>query len=238
VEAPSKKQKRDPLEGALQVMEFISKFERPICSKTRSLRCPTKSLDPLLKLLHTTTTDQGKNDERRLRIGLFTNGKKVPIIIVPENPSAGNICLASIEKFLVAGEYVTNPPKLPEHQRKCEIVLTMRGRKMTFEVCNNPRLLPPCEWNSVVAVFVQGRKQEFEGWPCTDPAIIFRRARGFLLRFAGKDESECPLWNVKELTFDRNMRYRDLSVQREILNEIESLLFEAVEEGSQEGSQA
>ncbi len=83
----------------------------------------------------------------------------------------------------------------------------------------------------MVAVFVTGRKQEFEGWPCTDPAIIFRHARGFLLHF-GKDEAECPLWNVKEFTLDRNMRYRDLSIQREILNEIESLLFEAIEEGS------
>ncbi len=132
MEASSKKHKKDPLESALQVMEFISKFERPICSKTRSLRCPTKSLDPLLKLLHTSASDQGKNDEKRLRIELFTNGKKVPIIIVPENHSAGNLCLANIERFLVAGEYLLSPPKLAEHVRKCEIVLTIRGRKMAF----------------------------------------------------------------------------------------------------------
>lgn len=71
-----------------------------------------------------------------------------------------------------------------------------------------------------MAVFVQGHKQEFEGWPCSDPALIFRQAKGYFLHFAGKDESESPLWNVKELTLDRNMRYRDLSVQREILHEI------------------
>lgn len=84
------------------MMEFISKFERPICSKTRSLRCPNKSLDPLLKLLHT-SSEQGKNDEKQLRIGMFAGGKKVPIIIVPENHNAGNLCLANIEKLLANG---------------------------------------------------------------------------------------------------------------------------------------
>lgn len=90
------------MEAELQVMEFISKFERPICSKTRSLRCPNKCLDPLLKLLHT-STEEGKNDEKELRMGMFAGGKKVPIIIVPENHTAGNLCLANIEKFLANG---------------------------------------------------------------------------------------------------------------------------------------
>lgn len=101
VEAPSKRHKRDPMEAELQVMEFISKFERPVCSKTRSLRCPSKSLDPLLKLLYSNT--EGKNDEKQLRIGMFAGGKRVPIIIVPESHTAGNLCLANIEKFLTNG---------------------------------------------------------------------------------------------------------------------------------------
>jgi hypothetical protein len=217
------------------VIDFISKFERPISSKTRSLRCPSKSLDPLLRLLHTGTGEQGRIDEKRLRIGQFADGKKLPIIIVPENQLPGNVGLANIEKLLAGGEYVVEPSKLPDHQRKCEIALVIRGRRVGFEVCSNPRLMPPSEWPSVVAVFVQGRKNEFEGWPCCDPVLIFRQARGFLLRFAGKEEGEGTQWNVKQLTLDRNVRYRDGSVQREIVEDIESLLFEATDSNSQKG---
>lgn len=232
-DAPSKRQKPDPLSGELQVIDFIGKFERPISSKSRSLRCPSKSLDPLLRLLHSGSGEQGRADEKRLRIGQFADGKKLPILIVPESQHPGNVGLANIEKLLTGGEYVSEPPRLPDHQRKCEIAVTMRGRRVGFEVCSNPRLMPPCEWPSVVAVFVQGRKHEFEGWPCADPALIFRQARGFLLRFAGTEESEGLQWNVKQLILDRNVRYRDAAVQREILEDIEAALFQPLDSSSQ-----
>lgn len=48
--------------------------------------------------------------------------------------------------------------------------------------------MPPNDWPAVVAIFLQGIKNEFEGWPCSDPIAMFRQARGFLLKFPGKDE--------------------------------------------------
>lgn len=84
----------------------------------------------------------------------------------------------------------------------------------------------PNDWPSVVAVFVQGRTNEFEGWPCTDPALIFKQAKGFRLSFSSKEES--ATWvdgSIKEVMLDRNMRYRDAGIQREIMGEIEAHLF-------------
>lgn len=48
---PAKKLKADTISPELQVIEFISKFERPTSSKTRSLRCANKSFEGLLKVL-------------------------------------------------------------------------------------------------------------------------------------------------------------------------------------------
>jgi hypothetical protein len=52
----NKKLKTDPtlLSQELQVIDCISKFERPVNSKTRSLRCINKSFENLLKTLQTT----------------------------------------------------------------------------------------------------------------------------------------------------------------------------------------
>ena len=49
---PDKKVKSETLSPELQVIEFISKFQRPTSFKTRSLRCPNKSFESLLKVLH------------------------------------------------------------------------------------------------------------------------------------------------------------------------------------------
>jgi hypothetical protein len=49
---PAKKVKSETLSPELQVIEFISKFQRPTSSKTRSLRCPNKSFESLLKVVH------------------------------------------------------------------------------------------------------------------------------------------------------------------------------------------
>jgi hypothetical protein len=35
---------------------------------------------------------------------------------------------------------------------------TLRGKRVLFDVTNNPSLLTPTEWSNVVAIFVQGRK--------------------------------------------------------------------------------
>ena len=64
-----------------------------------------------------------------------------------------------MENFLVNGEYVENPAFSSKNpQRKLEFIYTLRGKKTTFDVTNNPSLLTPSDWQNVVAVFVQGMK--------------------------------------------------------------------------------
>lgn len=66
---PAKKLKTENLSPELQVIEFISKFERPTSSKTRSLRCPNKSFESLLKVLQSSGGDDaGKVEEKKMRI--------------------------------------------------------------------------------------------------------------------------------------------------------------------------
>lgn len=60
----------------------------------------------------------------------------------------------------------------------------IRGKRVLFEVTSNPSLLSyEKDWEYVVAIFVQGRKSEFESWPVTDPVKIFKNAKGFLMKF-------------------------------------------------------
>jgi hypothetical protein len=56
----------------LQVIDFIYKFERPTSSKTRSLRCPSKSFESLLKILRSNPAEETeKKDEKKMRINLI-----------------------------------------------------------------------------------------------------------------------------------------------------------------------
>ena len=105
---------------------------------------------------------------------------------------------------------------------------TLKGKKLLFEVTNNPALLTPSDWNNVVAIFVQGRKNEFQNWFYRDPVDIFKRTRGFLLKFPTKEQIEGQDWNIKVFTLDRNVRYRDSGVQKAIWGEIEGFLYEKV----------
>jgi hypothetical protein len=65
----TKKVKAETLSPELQVIEFISKFQRPTSSKTRSLRCPNKSFESLLKVLHSNDSEEGgKVEKKKMRI--------------------------------------------------------------------------------------------------------------------------------------------------------------------------
>jgi len=158
LEAPSKKQKKDPFSTQMQAIDSINKFERPLSSKSDSLRCPPKAMDPLLKILHSSSGEQARQEEKRMRINEILERRKLPIIIVPHGPMTGSIGLSNIEKLLNAGEYVSQTQRFPDHVCKCEISLTLRGRKVNFEVWNNARLIGSAEWYTVVAVFVEGKK--------------------------------------------------------------------------------
>lgn len=165
-----------------------------------------------------------------MRINSILERKKNPIIIVPEHSQTGNLCIDNVEKFLLDGEYTEHNesgPFAPLH-RIVEIGYTLKGKKTVFDITNNPSLLGLPEWQNVVAIFVQGRKNEFQTWAIKDPLEIFKRAKGFLLKFPTKEQSEGHEWNIKVFNLDRNVRYRDSNIQRAIWSEIEAFLYEKI----------
>ena len=163
-----------------------------------------------------------------MRINQIIERKRCPIIIVPEHPQAGNLSLANCEKFLVCGDYVQDAQLSNPYQRKIDMEVKLKSKRVLFEVNNNPALLTEPEWKNVVAVFVQGRRNEFQGWPFTKPEDVFRTARGYLLRFPNKEDYLGNDLSIKTFTLDRNVRYRDSEVQRAIWNDLETFLYEKV----------
>lgn len=99
------------------------------------------------------------------------------------------------------------------YKRWLDFEYSFRGRKLKFDVTNSPRLLRLEDWNQVVAVFVEGRKGEFDNWAIKDPSVLFTKTKGFLLRFPTKDHTEAHEWNIRMLTLDKNVRYRDSEIQ-------------------------
>ncbi len=97
----------------------------------------------------------------------------------------------------------------------------MRGKKIIFEVTNNASLLSLADWENVAAIFILGNKSEFASWAIRDPLEIFRKAKGFLLKYSTiTSKYETNDWNIKTMIVERNARYRDQEIQKKIWAEI------------------
>ncbi len=83
-------------------------MEKPVSSKTRSLKSPGKSFESIIKSLKTKysgANQQVEKSQGKYRIASIVEKKKVPIIIIPANKQAGNISIGNAELFLSKGEY-------------------------------------------------------------------------------------------------------------------------------------
>ncbi len=49
-------------------------------------------------------------------------------------------------------------------KRWLDFEYAFRGKKLKFDVTNSPGILRMEDWDQVVAVFVEGRKGEFDTW--------------------------------------------------------------------------
>ena len=98
--------------------------------------------------------------------------------------------------------------------------MTIRGRKVKFDVTNNPKTLLEQDWKCVVGVFAEGRPDEYSMCRLSDPSEIFRNTKGFHLRFPSKEASQISDWNVKVFTLDKNVRYRDSEISKAIWKDI------------------
>ena len=64
---------------------------------------------------------------------------------------------------------------------------------------------------------MNGSKAEFASWAIRDPQEIFKRAKGYLLKYqditAKYDAND---WNIKTIVLDRNARYRDEEIKKKV----------------------
>lgn len=224
---PSKKVKTEqPLSHELQVMEYLLGYERPVNSKSKCLRYPNKSFYGIIKsLIECQQKSQEENKEVAKvktvpRIAKFREKKKLPIIIVPASPQPGNVSIRNIEKFLLKAEYDEKSSLDNPDASKVEIQKELKGKTILFEATSRPDLLSASDWEYVVAIFVQGREGEFEGWPITDHRKVFERANGFYMRLPGPLNGSAREWRVKSFIVDRNKRQTDKEIVETIWRDI------------------
>jgi hypothetical protein len=79
-----------------------------------------------------------------------------------------------------------------------------------------------------VAVFILGNKSEFSSWAIRDPVEIFKKTKGFLLKYQTMSKYEGNDWNVKTIIVERNSRYLDEEIKKKVWAEIEDFLFQKI----------
>ena len=84
------------------------------------------------------------------------------------------------------------------------------------------------DWEYVVAVFVQGKEGEFEGWPETDHRKIFSKGCGFFIRTPGPLNNASREWRVKSFIVERKKVNTDKEIVNTIWTDIENYIFEKI----------
>lgn len=100
--------------------------------------------------------------------------------------------------------------------RKIELTHPIKEKTVVFEATNNPSLLTPDDWNCVVCIFVSGKHSQFEDWPERDPHKLFKKYRGFFVKYPDTKDGETGGWNIKALHVQKQIRYQDIDVHNYI----------------------
>jgi hypothetical protein len=212
-------------------------LERPLCTKESLLQTPSTSYKYLLAYCR----DNLKHIKRQRESSFSSlleeilNGPEKhpehlprPIIIVPSNPTPGGICFANALEFFEKGNYIDpntissiTPAGCLSFNRK------VRGRIVTFEVCDQTLSFSKAHWRRTVAVFVQGPRYQFKDWPLAGDLItMFQTFRGFYMNYQDSPvEENVKKWYVKILQISRNKRHLDKTIQHEFWSELEKFMF-------------
>jgi len=154
----------------------------------------------------------------------------LPIIVVPS--AAGNksrVNILNAEKFLKAGVFEEPNPRTMARPLQLPLIIekTIAGRQFRFRVFDDTSKFRKLEWKSCVAVFVDGKKWQFSGWPFKTEGDLFYSLRGFFAKYL--DEPVDPLlaqWNLTQLNLRREGRHQDASVAAEVWRGLESYLLQ------------
>ena len=152
----------------------------------------------------------------------------LPIIVVPSaSSSKSRLNILNADKFLRLGIFEEPNPRTMSRPASIPIIVehAIGGRMVRFRVYDDTSKFRKFEWKSCVAVFAEGKKWQFSGWPFKTEADLFYSFRGFNLKYLDEpvDTSIAQL-NIANLNLRREGRHQDASVAAEFWRALETFL--------------
>ncbi len=98
-----------------------------------------------------------------------------------------------------------------------------------MKITNNPSLLTTADWDCVIAIFILGSPAQFNSWPQSNTDKLFKKYKGFFVKYIDSKMGDAKDWNVKKLILKKLVRYTDNQIQKFIWDEIETVLYTKVQ---------
>ena len=152
-----------------------------------------------------------------------------PIIVVPSSAnSRSRLTLLNAARFLQDGVYqggvVGGEIGVPCHSNLVE--RTIGGNVVRFRVFDDTSKFRKDDWKALVAVFTDGKRWQFTGWPFRSETDLFTSVQAFHLRYAedGVDLGISTIFRVKQLLLQKSARHSDPAVMVEFWKVMETFL--------------
>jgi RNA pol II accessory factor, Cdc73 family, C-terminal len=154
----------------------------------------------------------------------------LPIIVVPSAASTkSRVTTLNAERFLQSGQYEEPNPRTMPRPASLPLIVErlVAGRTLRFRVYDDTSKFKKEDWKSCVAVFAEGKKWQFSGWPFKTEADLFYSVRGFFVKYLDEPlEASLSQWNILTLNLRREGRHQDASVAAEFWRAVESFLMQ------------
>ena len=153
----------------------------------------------------------------------------LPIIVVPSAGSKCRLNILNAEKFLVSGAFEEANPRTMTRPLNLPIIVerTIGGRSIKFRVTDDTSKFRKFEWKATVAVFAEGKKWQFSGFPFKSESDLFYSVRGFFLKYLDEPvDAALSLFNLVQLNLRRDSRHQDVSVAAEFWRSLEAFLMQ------------
>ena len=134
------------------------------------------------------------------------------IIILVPSAVTSVLCNLNCIDFLKDGRYVSVEEKRRlGSRREAEMTfehITSTGKRLTVRVLDSGAKLSDTEWESVIAVFVQGAEWQFKQWKWSTPVELFHKVLGFYLILDDREvDPKILSWNCKVLKVSYYLLY-------------------------------
>lgn len=205
----------------LGVAKEISRRETSAArSASTSVKAPLKSgtKSSILDSIQANAENQGTKEQPtrqahavRASQSLPQAPASIPIIVVPASFTS-LINMYNVKGFLEDETFVTPQEARARGPVRKEIRLKITDKQTgkQFFIIDNVNRLKIEDWESVVAIFVQGESWQFKGWKWESPVELFSHVKGFWLKY--EDENpvcEARNWNVEALNISKSKRHLD-----------------------------